>query len=200
MGATQNILSRSQHLTFQLAGEAYALDIMQVREIIEYGTLTSVPQTPPSIRGVINLRGNVVPVIDLALKFTGSPSPITRRTCIIISEANLAGEPAVVGVITDAVSKVVELTDDEILPVPAFGTGVRVDYLRGMGRAGAKFLLLLDIDKVIADSDLKAGPTLRATRGPSHPDTTAEDLGDGRPILEEVAIDAPVDGRATRPA
>jgi purine-binding chemotaxis protein CheW len=165
MDETQNISTRSQYLTFQIAGEEYALDIMQVREIIEYGTLTYVPQTPPAIRGVINLRGNVVPVIDLALKFNATPSPITARTCIIIGEATLAGEPAVMGVIADAVSKVVELADNEILPAPAFGTGKRVDYLRGMGRAGRKFILLLDSEKVFANAEPGPGPTLYAAPG-----------------------------------
>jgi purine-binding chemotaxis protein CheW len=182
MDETQNIRTRSQYLTFQLAGEEYALDIMQVREIIEYGTLTFVPQTPPSIRGVINLRGNVVPVIDLALRFNATPSPITGRTCIIIGEATLAGELAVMGVIADAVSKVVELTDDEILPAPAFGTGVRVDYLRGMGRAGGKFMLLLDIEKVFANAEPDPGSTLYPARSQSQSDKEIKELSDGEAI------------------
>jgi purine-binding chemotaxis protein CheW len=153
---TQTIVNRSQYLTFQLAGEEYGLDIMQVREIIEFGTLTRVPHTPPAVRGVINLRGSVVPVIDLTLKFTGEQTTITRRSCIIIAEAVLGGERVVTGVIADAVSKVVELTDDEILPAPAFGAGVRVEYLLGMGRAGAKFLLLLDMDKVLSNGEVTA--------------------------------------------
>jgi purine-binding chemotaxis protein CheW len=158
MSPTQTVLKRSQYLTFQLAGEEYGLDIMQVREIIEFGTLTRVPHTPATVRGVINLRGNVVPVIDLTLKFTGAPTAITRRSCIIIAEAVLGADRVVTGVIADAVSKVVELTDDEILPAPAFGTGVRVEYLLGMGRAGSKFLLLLDMDKVLSMKEATASP------------------------------------------
>jgi purine-binding chemotaxis protein CheW len=156
MTPNQTVVKRSQYLTFQLAGEEYGLDIMQVREIIEFGTLTRVPHTPPAVRGVINLRGSVVPVIDLTLKFTGAPTAITRRTCIIIAEAMLGAERVVTGVIADAVSKVVELTDDEILPAPAFGAGVSVEYLLGMGRAGAKFLLLLDMDKVLSHREASA--------------------------------------------
>jgi purine-binding chemotaxis protein CheW len=190
MGGTQNVIARSQYLTFQLAGEEYGLDIMQVREIIEFGTLTNVPRTPPSIRGVINLRGNVVPVIDLALKFTGAPSPITRRTCIIIGEAMLAGEPVIMGVIADAVNKVVELTDDEILPAPAFGAGVRVDYLLGMGRAGAKFLLLLDIDKVLSDGEVKAASTFQIACDRSDPAAETQEASDGGLRREEVSPDA----------
>jgi purine-binding chemotaxis protein CheW len=114
-------------------------------------------------------------VIDLALKFAATPSPVTGRACIIIGEANLAGEPAVMGVIADAVSKVVELTDDEILPTPTFGTGVRVDYLRGMGRAGAKFLLLLDIDKVLSNAELMAESTLQTMCSRSQPGKAAQE-------------------------
>ena len=187
MGGTQNVIARTQFLTFQLASEEYGLDIMQVREIIEFGTLTNVPRTPPSIRGVINLRGNVVPVLDLALKFTDAPSPITRRTCIIIGEANLAGEPVIMGVIADSVSKVVELTDDEVLPAPAFGAGVRVDYLLGMGRAGAKFLLLLNIDKVFSDLEVRAASTLQIASDRSRAAAETQETSDGTALGEEVA-------------
>jgi purine-binding chemotaxis protein CheW len=191
MGGSQNIMARSQYLTFQLAEEEYGLDIMQVREIIEFGTLTKVPRTPPAIRGVINLRGNVVPVIDLALKFTGVPSPITRRTCVIIGETILCGEPVVMGIIADAVSKVVELTDDEILPAPAFGAGVRVDYLTGMGRAGAKFLLLLNIDKVFSDGEMIAASTLQTRTEQSQP--AAESGSDGALRREDAWPDTSLD-------
>jgi purine-binding chemotaxis protein CheW len=153
MAGHQSIKTHCQYLTFQLADEEYGLDIMQVREIIEFGTVTQVPRTAPAIRGVINLRGQVVPVIDLTLKFTGVPTRVTRRTCIIIVETMLVGEPVIMGVIADAVSKVVELTDDEILPPPSFGVGVSVDYLLGLGRAGTKFLLLLNIDKVLSTGE-----------------------------------------------
>ena len=134
MSEIQSVVEQAQYLTFHLAGEEYAVDILQVKEIIEYGAITKVPQTPPSIRGVINLRGNVVPVIDLAVKFGLSPNPVTARTCVVIVEAELGGERAVMGIIADAVSKVVKLLPEEILPPPPFGTQVRVDFLRGMGR------------------------------------------------------------------
>jgi purine-binding chemotaxis protein CheW len=199
MGTNQNISVRSQYLTFQLAGQEYALDIMQVREIIEYGTLTPVPQTPPLIRGVINLRGTVLPVIDLALKFTANPSPTTGRTCIIIVEAILAGEPAVMGVIADAVSKVMEMADDEILPPPAFGTGVRVDYLRGMGRAGERFILLLDIDKVLANAELNEGSTLHTMRGRSQTGKEVRQLSDLEAISKDSGTGVPLEGSESPP-
>jgi purine-binding chemotaxis protein CheW len=142
-----------QYLTFHLGGEEYAIGILRVKEIIEYGTLTVVPQTPPSIRGVINLRGNVVPVVDLALKFGIPQSPITNRTCI---------EQTVIGIIADSVSQVIELAPSEILPAPSFGTRVRVDFLHGMGKADKKFSLILNIDKVLSIDELT--PTASAPR------------------------------------
>lgn len=145
---------QTQYLTFHLAGEEYAVGILQVKEIITYGTLTRVPHTPASIRGVINLRGNVVPVVDLGLKFGLTQSPVTDRTCIVIVEANINDSRTVMGVVADSVSQVISMTDDDILPAPAFGTRVRIDFLRGMGKAGDKFVLILDIDKVLSADDL----------------------------------------------
>ncbi len=167
MSAMQNVVEQTQYLTFHLAGEEYAVGILGVKEIIEYGTITKVPQTPPSIRGVINLRGSVVPVVDLALKFGLSPSPVTERTCIVIVEADLEGERTVMGIIADAVSQVIELMPQDIQAPPAFGTRVRVDFLRGMGKAGKKFVLLLDIDKVLSTAELQVSAALQATQGDS---------------------------------
>ena len=149
-----NSFDHTQYLTFHLAGEEYAVGILQVREIITYGTLTTVPHTPPSIRGVINLRGNVVPVVDLGVKFGLTASPVTDRTCIVIVEANINDSRTVMGVIADSVSQVISMSEDKILPAPAFGTRVRIDFLRGMGKSGDKFVLVLDIDKVLNADDL----------------------------------------------
>lgn len=146
-------MSPNQCLTFQLAGEEYAIGISPVREIIAYGPLTTVPQAPPSVRGVFNLRGSVVPVIDLAIKFGLRASPLTNRTSIVILELDLANEKTIVGILADAVHQVVEWLDDEILPVPAFGTQARVDFLRGMGKAGARFVLILEIEKALAAAE-----------------------------------------------
>jgi len=154
-----NSFDHTQYLTFHLAGEEYAVGILQVREIITYGTLTKVPHTPPSIRGVINLRGNVVPVVDLGLKFGLTASPVTDRTCIVIVEANINESRTIMGVIADSVSQVISISDNEILIAPAFGTRVRIDFLRGMGKSGDKFVLILDIDKVLsADDPASAAP------------------------------------------
>ena len=155
---------QTQHLTFHLAGEEYAVGILKVKEIIEYGTLTVVPQTPPSVRGVINLRGNVVPVVDLAIKFGMAQSPITNRTCIIIVEVALDGEQAVMGVIADSVSQVIDLPASEILPPPAFGTRIKADFLHVMAKADKKFFLILDIDKVLTVDELSGHAAINSSR------------------------------------
>jgi purine-binding chemotaxis protein CheW len=157
MNAVQEVVEQTQYLTFSLVGEEYAIGILRVREILEYDTLTTVPQTPPCIRGVINLRGSVVPVVDLAVKFGLPATPITKRTCIVIVEADLDGTPTVMGVMADAVSQVMDLAPQDIQAPPAFGTRVRVDYLRGMGKIGKKFVLLLDIDRVLGAADVLPG-------------------------------------------
>ena len=151
---------QTQYLTFNLAGEEYAVGILKVKEIIEYGTLTRVPQTPPSVRGVINLRGNVVPVIDLAIKFGMPRSPLTNRTCIVIVEIELDGEQSVIGVIADSVSQVIDLPSIDILVPPAFGTRIKVDFLTGMGKSGNKFVLILDIEKVLSGEEIKSTAAL----------------------------------------
>ncbi|HWP22559.1 MAG TPA: chemotaxis protein CheW [Candidatus Binatia bacterium] len=156
MSEKKNRADPSQYLTFHLAGEEYAIGILHVKEIIAYGAVTVVPQTPAFVRGVINLRGSVVPVVDLALKFGLSASPVTHRTCIIIVEVRLDGEPTIMGIIADSVSQVVELSADDILPPPPFGTRVKLDFLRGMGKAGAHFLLILDVDRVLSSAELGA--------------------------------------------
>src|SRR5881394_2557646 len=127
---------RTQVLTFVLAGEEYAVDILRVKEIIEYNTLTRVPGMPASVRGVINLRGRVVPVIDLAMRFTLPESVITARSSIVMVEIG-AGETAIViGIITDSVSKVMDLDAEQIQAPPSFGTSVGAEYLNGMAEKG----------------------------------------------------------------
>ncbi len=148
--SAQEAVNRRQYLSFSLAGSDYAVGILQVKEILQYETVTRVPSVPPSIRGVINLRGAVVPVVDLAVKFGLPKTPVTKRTCILIVEAALGPERTVMGVMADAVQEVLELGAEDIEPPPSFGTQVRVDYLVGMGKAGKCFVLLLDLDRVIS--------------------------------------------------
>lgn len=145
--------NQRQYLTFFLADEQYAVGVLSVKEIIEYGIVTKVPTTPPYIRGVINLRGSVVPVVDLAVKFGLTSVPVGRRTCIIIMETTLAGERVVMGVVADAVSQVIQFSPQDIEPAPAFGTNVRLEYLEGMAKLGTKFVLILNMDHVFAADD-----------------------------------------------
>jgi purine-binding chemotaxis protein CheW len=149
-------LSTTQYLTFLTAGEEYAIAIAKVSEIVEYETVTFVPNTPAWIRGVTNLRGKVVPVVDLAVKFGLSPSRISKFSCIIITEIMFQGESLVMGVLADSVSQVIDLSAEEIEETPLFGTRVKPEYLLGMGALGKKFCLILDIDKVLSADELLA--------------------------------------------
>jgi purine-binding chemotaxis protein CheW len=176
MGAVQPAVEQTQYLTFYLAGEEYAIGILCVKEILEYDTLTKVPQTPPWIRGVINLRGSVVPVVDLAAKFGLPAGAITKRTCIVIVEANLDETRVVMGVLADAVSQVMDLAPEDIEPPPTFGTRVRVDYLQGMGKVGKKFVLLLDVDRVLSATELLS-TVQAATEAPPPGGAAAADAG-----------------------
>ena len=143
-----------QYLTFMIGGEEYAVSLLRVKEIIEYDTVTEIPKTPEWVRGVINLRGNVVPVIDLAVKFRLAPSVAGKLTCIVITEIECEGEATVMGVMADSVRQVIDLKPQDIEPPPAFGTRVKVDYLVGMARSGKKFCLLLDTEKVLSTDEL----------------------------------------------
>ena len=143
-----------QYLTFMIGAEEYAVSLLKVKEIIEYDTITEVPKTPEWVRGVINLRGSVVPVIDLAVKFRQSPSVAGKLTCIVITEVECEGEATVMGVMADSVRQVIDLKPEEIEEPPTFGTRVKVDYLLGMARAGKKFCLILDTEKVLSTDEL----------------------------------------------
>ncbi len=156
---------RTQYLGFFIAEEEYAIGILRVKEILEYDTITRVPGTPPCVRGVFNLRGSVVPVVDLALKFALPQSPITKRSCIVVVEVELDGQKTVMGVIADAVSEVLDLGSEDVEPPPAFGTRVHMDHLLGMGKAGKKFILLLDIDRVLSPNELMEVTKLQLPSG-----------------------------------
>jgi len=154
MSNTLEATEQTQFLTFLLAEESYAVSILRVREIIEYDTVTRVPNMPTSIRGVINLRGAVVPVVDLAVRFGLRNTRVTKRTCVIIAEAEVGGERLVMGLMVDAVSQVIDLPPADIEPPPAFGTRVRVDFLEGLGKIGKKFVLILDLDRALSEAEL----------------------------------------------
>jgi len=152
--ATKETVELEQYLTFLLSSEECAISILKVREIIEYDTVTIVPKMPPWVRGVINLRGAVVPVVNLAAKFGMQEKPVSKTTCIVIVEARFEDQGTIVGLIVDGVSQVMELSAEDIQPVPDFGTQVEMDYLLGMAQVGRRFALLLDVDKVLTTEEL----------------------------------------------
>ena len=137
----------AQFLTFTLGEEVFAMDIRTVREIIQYGPMTTVPLMPGFVRGVINLRGAVVPVIDLHARFGRRPSAIGAMTCIVIFDALRGGERVELGLLVDAVSEVIDIAPAQIEPPPNFGSAVRRDFIQGMGKVGARFVILLEPDK-----------------------------------------------------
>jgi purine-binding chemotaxis protein CheW len=145
-----------QYLTFKLAEEVFALDVAKVREILEFTSITKVPQTPEFMRGVINLRGGVVPVIDLRLNFGMTCTEQTVNTCIIVVEVNLDGEVIVLGILADSVQEVVEMEPDHIEPAPHIGTKLNTEFIKGMGKINDDFVMILDIDKVFSANDLLA--------------------------------------------
>lgn len=150
MSTTSNA-TLTQYLSFVLAGEEYAVEILRVKEIIEYDSLTRVPGMPPAVRGVINLRGRVVPVIDLALRFGLPASVITQRSCIVMVEIGAGDNALVMGIITDAVSEVLDLAAEQVQAAPTFGTAVGAEFLDGMAEAdGKKFVMLLNIDRALS--------------------------------------------------
>jgi purine-binding chemotaxis protein CheW len=143
-----------QYLTFALGSEMFAVGTLSVKEIIEYGHLTVVPMVPDFIRGVINLRGAVVPVIDLGARFGRSDRNVTRRTCIVIVE--IPGEEGTqdIGVVVDSVSEVLEIPASEIEPAPAFGARIRSDFIAGMGKVNGRFVILLDVGRVLSMDEI----------------------------------------------
>src|SRR5215471_14600845 len=146
-------MDQQQYLTFFLSGEEYAISILRVKEIIGYDTVTPIPKTPTWVRGVINLRGNVVPVVDLAVRFGLGEAPVTKTSCIIIVEWQQENRDTMMGVMADSVSQVMDISAEDVQPVPAFGTRIIVDYLHGMVQQGKKFALLLNIDRVLSDDE-----------------------------------------------
>ncbi|MDY0013592.1 MAG: chemotaxis protein CheW [Rhodocyclaceae bacterium] len=143
-----------QYLTFTLGGEMFAVGILNVKEIIEYGHLTEIPMMPSFIRGVINLRGAVVPVIDLAARFGGKASEVQRRTCIVIVEVTQADVRQDIGIMVDAVSEVLEIQAAEIEPPPSFGARIRADFIAGMGKVDGRFVIILEIQKVLSVDEM----------------------------------------------
>lgn len=176
MAADDTTLNDNQYLTFVLENELFALNIGSVREVLELTSITKVPRTPEFIRGVINLRGRAVPVVDLRMKFGMGETRRTVNTCIIIVEVELDGESTVLGALADSVQEVYEMESSQIEPPPRMGTRIKTEFIIGMGKSGDRFIVILDINKVFSAEEL----------------TLAADAGRGQPVSEgrEVAVDA----------
>jgi purine-binding chemotaxis protein CheW len=144
----------TQYLTFKLEDEVYATDTAQVREVLEYSRVTKVPRTPDYMRGVINLRGHVVPVLDLKLRFSMNRTEQTVNTCVIIVEVCIEGEKTIIGALADSVQEVIDMAPSSIEPPPKIGMKLTTEFIRGMGKRDEQFVIILDIDKVFSTEDM----------------------------------------------
>lgn len=157
-GAAQAAVEDKQYLTFMLGGEMFSISILCIREIIWYANLTEVPMMPECIRGVINLRGAVVPVMDLSSRFGKPTTPVSKSTCIIIVEVQTQneGEYQSMGVVVDSVQAVLAIPALEIEPAPTFGTKIRSDFIEGIGKVNGKFVILLNVNNVLSLQEIGA--------------------------------------------
>ena len=153
MGASA-ITETTQYLTYKLGDEVFALDIAKVREVLDYTPITKVPRTPEFMRGVINLRGSVVPVVDLRLKLGMTGTEKTVNTCIIITEVTVDSETTVLGALADSVQEVVDLEPGQIEPAPQIGTRLNTEFIKGMGKQNNRFIIILDINRVFSVDEL----------------------------------------------
>jgi purine-binding chemotaxis protein CheW len=152
--SVERLTGTMQCLTYRLGDEVYAFDINKVREVLDFTTITKVPRTPDFMRGVINLRGSVVPVVDLKLKFGMPMTEKTVNTCVIIAEVAVDGETTILGALADSVQEVLDLESDDIAAPPKIGTKLNTDFIRGMGKHNDRFIIILDIDKVFSAADI----------------------------------------------
>jgi purine-binding chemotaxis protein CheW len=160
--------SKQQFLSFGVGGTDYGVPLLQVKEILQYEGVTRVPGSPASIRGVVDVRGAVVPVIDLGVKLGGVEAPATKRTCVLVVETAAGGAPLTLGVVADAVNEVIDLGAGEIEPPPSFGNGLRLEHVAGMGKAASGLVILLDLDRVLtaSEAELAAATAAAVTEPP----------------------------------
>ncbi len=149
------ITKLGKYLTFTLDEEEYGIGILKVKEIIGMMDITSVPRTPEFVKGVINLRGKVIPIVDLRLKFSMEAIPYSERTCIIVVEIDSQDETVLIGIVVDAVSEVLNVKDDEIEDAPTFGTKLDTEYILGMAKMEGGVKILLNIDKVLSSKEIE---------------------------------------------
>jgi purine-binding chemotaxis protein CheW len=158
LAATQTVPEQKQYLTFMLGGEMFSISILCIKEIIWYAGVTEVPMMPACIRGVINLRGAVVPVMDLSARFGKPTTPVSKNTCIVIIEVEtqVEGERQNMGIVVDAVQAVLEIPSAEIEPAPSFGAKIRTDFIEGIGKVNGKFVILLNVNQVLSSEEIGA--------------------------------------------
>lgn len=152
--STANVIETCQYLTFRLGQEDFALEINTVREVLDLINITKIPRTPEYMKGVINLRGNVVPIIDLRLNLGMESAERTVDTCIIIVEVDFDGEAMQIGALADSVQEVIDIDPDNIEPAPKIGINLNTDFIKGMGKRDDKFIIILDINKVLSSEEL----------------------------------------------
>jgi purine-binding chemotaxis protein CheW len=158
------ITETRQYLTFKLGDEVFATDVSKVREVLDSTAVTKIPRTPDFMSGVINLRGTVVPVVDLRLCFEMSKTEKTVNTCIVVVEMLLEGESTVIGALADSVEEVIDLEPEQIQPPPRIGTRIRTDFIKGMGKRDSQFIMILDIDRVFSAEELSAVRSLEGNK------------------------------------
>ncbi len=154
MDNATGISETTQYLTFKLSDEVFAVDVAKVREILDFTPATKVPGTPAFMRGVINVRGNVVPVVDMRLKFGLSETEKTVDTCIVVMEIVVDEDTTVLGALVDSVQEVFELEPSQIELPPRIGTRWQVEYIKGIGKRNSELIIILNIDRVFSDQDL----------------------------------------------
>ncbi len=152
--STETAIAQNTYLTFTLDKEQYAIEVHKVKEVLEYTTVTRVPRTQDFMRGVINLRGSVVPVVDLRMKFGLEKTEQTITTSIIVAEIQMKNETVVVGTLADSVQEVVNIQTDQIEPAPQIGNRINADFIQGIGKQDERFIIILNIDRIFTESEL----------------------------------------------
>lgn len=152
----QSSIEESQYLTFLSGAEVFGIGILRIKEIKEYASVTSIPMMPDYVKGVINLRGNVVPIIDLPVRFGREKSVISKRSCVIIVEVEHEEESIDIGILVDAVNEVIDIPSQSIEPAPSFGSKIRTEFIQGIGKLENQFVILLNVNRVLSVTELSS--------------------------------------------
>lgn len=202
--AVPAITETRTYLTFTLGEEDFAVDVNNVREVLDFTNVTKVPRTPDFMKGVINLRGSVVPVVDMRLKFGLEEAVVTVDTCIIVMEVDMEGEATVIGALSDSVKEVFELDPRNIEPPPRIGTRLDTEFISGMGKYNEDFIIILDINEVFSTDELnlfREASDSPAAEKPAHIQAVEADesSGDQGSVVAEPVIEAEADERGPEP-